>query len=340
MAIAQERGLRRMKKMGLMKFKKFVCLIAACCLLAGCGKKNNNPSDASDTADSSAADAMTATDAMTTDTMTTTAAIPENTQTVTQNIDIPEDAVLKVTETTYRNDEVWEKNIRYKNAHDDMVAWGLGLDQYGGKEVLTYHNEYKYDDNGKKIYKKSISNTGSYDETEYRDNVEKTKSYDRTGRLDAESEATFDEYGNHIMSHTIVYDEDGSVSLEMIEDYSDCDYDENGKILVCRERSETGEVIATTTNTYDENGNLLLSEKISPDSKNYHSICHSYEYDDKNNLISVQITESNTDTDHVAESYEYQYDENGKKVRQNYRYVYSEADTDFSEYTIYEYKEL
>ncbi len=325
--------------MGLMKFKKFVCLLSACCLLAGCGKKNNNSSDVSDMADSSAADAMTATDAMTTDTVTATAAIPENTQTVTQNTDIPEDAVLKVTKTTYRNDEVWEKIIRYENAHDDNVAWGYV--QSDGKEVFIRCSEYKYDDNGKKIYKKTISDTGNYDETEYRDNVEKTKSYDRTGRLVAESEATFDEYGNHIMSHTIVYDEDGSVSLEMIEDYSDCDYDENGKILVCRERSETGEVIATTTNTYDENGNILLSEKISPDSKNYYSICHSYEYDDKNNLISEQeVTKTNTDTVHVAESYEYRYDENGKKVRQNYRYVYPEADTDFSEYTIYEYTEL
>lgn len=327
--------------MGLMKFKKFVCLMAACCLLAGCGKKNNNPSDASDTgsADSSAADAMTATDAMTTDIVTATA-IPENTEAVTQNIDIPEDAVLKITETTYRNDEVWETIIRYKNAHDDMVAWGLGLDQYGGKEVLTYHYEYKYDDNGKKIYEKTISDTGRYDETEYCDNVEKLKGYDRNGRLEVESEAGFDEYGNHIMSHTIVYDEDGSVSLEMIEDYSDCDYDENGKILVCRQRSETGEVIATTTNTYDENGNILLSEKISPDSKEYYSICHSYAYDDKNNLISEEITKSNTDTVRVTESYEYQYDENGKKIRLNHRYINSKTDMDFSEYTIYEYTEL
>ncbi len=325
--------------MGLIKFKKFVCLIAACCLLAGCGKKNNNSSDVSDigTADSSVADAMTATDAMTTDTVTTTAAIPENTQTVTQNMDIPEDAVLKVTETTYRNDEVWETIIRYENAHDDIVSWGYV--QSDGKEVLTDHNEYKYDDDGKKIYEKSIRDTGSYDEIEYRDNVEKGKGYDRKGRLEVECEVTFDEYGNHIMSYTIGYDEDGSVLFEMIEDYSDCDYDENGKILVCRQRSETGKVIATTTNTYDENGNLLLSEKISPDSKNYYSICHSYEYDDKNNLISEQeITKSNTGTVHVAESYEYQYNENGRKVRVDRTYISDELNV--SEYTIYEYTEL
>lgn len=328
--------------MRYMKSKKIVCLMTACCLLAGCEKKNHESLNESDT---NVTDAMTTTDVMTTmdaettsDTEATTNAISEN----TQNMDIPEDAVLKVTEITYRFDEVFETRIYYKNAHDDSVAFGYV--QYGGKEVLASHNEYKYDDNGKKIYKKTISDTGEYNETEYHDNVEKTKSYDGGGRLEGESEAIFDEYGNHIKSHTIVYDingPEGTVSLEMSEDYSDCDYDENGNILVCRQRSETGEVIATTTNTYDDNGNILLSEKISPDSEDFYSTCHTYEYDNKNNLIAEEeITKSNTDTVRVTASYEYRYDENGRKVRQDHTYVNIDTDLNISEYTIYEYTEL
>lgn len=328
--------------MRYMKFKKVACLMAVCCLLAGCEKKNDNSSNSPDT---NVTDAMTATDAVTvtdtgttTDTEATTDAISEN----TQNMDIPEDAVLKVSETTYRNDEVWETIISYKNNHDDIVAWGYV--QSDGKEVLLSRHEHKYDDNGKKIYQKTISDTGEYSETEYRDNVEKTKRYDGGGRLESEGEAIFDEYGNYSMSHIIIYDINGSektVSLEMSEDYSDCDYDENGKILVCRQRSETGEVVATITNTYDDNGNMLLSEKISPDSEEFYRICHTYEYDDKNNLIAEEdITKSNTDTVRITASFEYQYDENGRKVRQDHTYVSIDSDLNISEYTIYEYTEL
>lgn len=324
------------------KLKKIVWLMTACCLLAGCEKKNDNSSNSPDT---NVTDVMTTTDSettmdaeITTDTEATTDSISEN----TQNMDIPEDAVLKITETTYRNDEVWETIIKYKNNHDDIVAWGYV--QSDGKEVLLSRHEYKYDDNGKKIYTKTISDTGEYSETEYRDNVEKTKSYDGGGRLEGEGEAIFDKYGNYIKSHTIIYDingPEGTVSLEMSEDYSDCDYDENGKILVCRERSETGEIISTTTNTYDVNGNMLLSEKISPDSEEFYCICHTYEYDDKNNLIAEEdITKSNTDTVRVTASYEYRYDENSRKVRQDHTYVDIDTDLNISEYTIYEYTEL
>lgn len=327
------------------KLKKIACIMAACCLLAGCEKKNDNSSNSPDT---NVTDAMTTTDSettmdaeITTDTEATTDVISENTQSVLIGTDIPEDAVLKVTETTYRFDEVFETRIYYKNAHDDSVAFGYV--QYGGKEVLTSHNEYKYDDNGKKIYKKTISDRGEYSETEYHDNVEKTKGYDEIGRLDVESEATFDEFGNYIMEHTIVYDEEGEVELEIIQDYSDCDYNENGKILVCRQRSESGEIIYTTTNTYDENGNMLLSEKIASGSEKtgYYSISHSYEYDDTNNLISEEIREAYAADDACStESFEYQYDEIGRKVRRNYRYVDPDTGMDFSEYTIYEYTEL
>lgn len=330
------------------KLKKIACIMAACCLLAGCEKKNDNSSNSPDT---NVTDAMTTTDSettmdaeITTDTEATTDVISENTQSVLIGTDIPEDAVLKVTETTYRFDEVFETRIYYKNAHDDSVAFGYV--QYGGKEVLTSHNEYKYDDNGKKIYKKTISDRGEYSETEYHDNVEKTKGYDEIGRLDVESEATFDEFGNYIMEHTIVYDEEGEVILEIIEDYSDCDYDENGNILVCRQRSESGEIISTTTNTYDDNGNILLSEKVFSDNENNgrlsnSSKSHSYEYDDKNNLISEEeITKSNTDIVRVTASYEYRYDENGRKVRQDHTYVDIDTDLNISEYTIYEYTEL
>lgn len=326
------------------KLKKIVWLMAACCLLAGCEKKNDNSSNSPDT---NVTDAMTTTDSettmdaeTTTDTEATTDVISENTQSVLIGTDIPEDVVLKVTETTYRNDEVWQILIRYENVHDDVVA--IDGSKFGVGDISHY--EYKYDDNGKKIYKKTISGTGNYTETEYHDNVEKTKSYDRGGRLDAESEATFDEFGNHIMSHMIIYDingPEGTVSFEMSEDYSDCDYDENGKILVCREHSETGEIISTTTNTYDENGNLLLSEKISPDSENFYSTCHTYEYDDKNNLIAEEeITKSNADTVRVTASYEYRYDENGRKVRKDFTYDNIYTDSNISEYTIYEYTEL
>lgn len=328
------------------KLKKIACIMAACCLLAGCEKKNDNSSNSPDT---NVTDAMTTTDSettmdaeITTDTEATTDVISENTQSVLIGTDIPEDAVLKVTETTYRNDEVWQILIRYENVHDDVVA--IDGSKFGVGDIR--HFEYKYDDNGKKIYKKIISGTGDYSETEYHDNVEKTKSYDRGGRLNAESEATFDEFGNYIMEHTIVYDEEGEVILEIIEDYSDCDYDENGNILVCRQRSESGEIISTTTNTYDDNGNILLSEKVFSDNENNgrlsnSSKSHSYEYDDKNNLISEEeITKSNTDIVRVTASYEYRYDENGRKVRQDHTYVDIDTDLNISEYTIYEYTEL
>ncbi|MDE5873234.1 MAG: hypothetical protein K2H07_04910, partial [Lachnospiraceae bacterium] len=196
-------------------------------------------------------------------------------------------------------------------------------------------------------YSKSISNSGDYFEVEYlSDNTEKGKGYDENGRLEVETEVLYDEYGNPIRSYTIVYDEDGGVIGEIIEDNSDCDYDENGKILVCRYRSGSEEIISTTTNTYDDNGNMLLSEEVYADSEKSgcYSKSHSYEYDDKNNLISKEeIWKSDADTVCRSESYEYQYDENGRKIRQDRRYVRTENDDydmDISEYTIYEYTQL
>ncbi|MCM1084659.1 MAG: hypothetical protein NC428_14435 [Clostridium sp.] len=316
-----------MKKVNLRKLKKIICLMAVCCLLAGCEERNNDTQAVSETsATDTAVDTMTATDV-----------ISEDTETVTNEIDIPEDAVLKVTETTYRDGEVWETIVKYRNVHDDDVAWGYV--SFDGKETLISYDEYKYDENGKKIYHKSISDTGEYTETEYHDNVEKTKSYDGTSRLKGESEAVFDEYGNHIMSHTIVYDQEGVVLLEMSEDYSDCDYGENGKILVCRERSETGAIISTTTNIYDDIGNMLSSEQVYADSEK--TIFHSYEYDDNSNLISEEVIRK-TDADTVSntEKYQYQYDENGRMIRMDCNYVSTDSDMDISEYTIFEYTQL
>ena len=320
-----------------MKIRKLVCLITVCCLLAGCEKKNNDTQAVSDT---SATDNVI-------DTVTTTEMVPENTEADTKNTDIPEDAVLKITETTFRHSQVWETPVIYRNAHGDTVAWGYDNSYFGGKEVLVGHNEYKYDENGKKIYAKSISDTGEYNETEYRDNVEKTKSYDGTGRLKTEREVAFDEYGNHIMSHTIVYDQEGAVSQEMLEDNSDCDYGENGKILVCRERSETGEIISTTTNTYDDNGNMLSSEEVYADREKikfgycYYSVFIRYEYDDKNNLIFKEvIRKSDENTVANTDTLEYQYDENGREIRLDFRSVSTDSDIDISEYTIYEYTKL
>lgn len=323
-----------------MKFRKYVYLMAVCCLLAGCEKKNNDTQAVSDT---SATDNVI-------DTITTTEITPENTEADTKNTDIPEDAVLKITETTYRDGEVWQTLLTYRNDHDDVVA--SGYISSDGKELYTSHCQYKYNQNGKKIYAKTIYSSGGYFETEYlSDNTQKGKSYDENGRLDGEDESIFDEYGNHIMSHTIIYDENGEVAVETIEDNSDCDYGENGKILVCRHHSESGELYSTTTNTYDDNGNMLSSEKVYADGEKSGCYCifHSYEYDiyeydNKNNLISEkEIRKSDEDTVYCSESYEYQYDENGRKIRQDHSYVrtdYDEYDMNISEYTIYEYTQL
>ncbi|MDE5872465.1 MAG: hypothetical protein K2H07_00980 [Lachnospiraceae bacterium] len=338
-----------------MKFRRFVCLITVCCLLAGCEKKNNDTQAVSDT---SATENII-------DTITTTEMVPENTGAAIENTDIPEDAVLKITETTYRDGEVWQTLLKYRNAHDDVVAWGYVNSD--GEEELRDHDEYEYNENGKKIYSKSISNSGDYFEVEYlSDNTEKGKGYDENGRLEVETEVINDEYGNPIRSYTIVYDEDGGVILGTIEEkivYDvdggvtlgtivekfDYDYDENGKILVCRYRSGSDEIISTTTNTYDDNGNILSSEKLYTDGEVYsfYIISHSYEYDDKNNLISEEEIWKGKDDDIVyrTESYEYQYDENGRKIRQDYsNFRVRNADyddlKDISEYTIYEYTQL
>ncbi|MBD5095587.1 MAG: hypothetical protein HDT40_01050 [Lachnospiraceae bacterium] len=321
-----------------MKIRKLVCLITVCCLLAGCEKKHNDTQAVSDT---SATDNVIDT---TIDTVTTTEMVPENTEADTKNTDIPEDAVLKIVETTYKDDEVWLTYVKYRNAYDDVV--GVATINSDGEEVFSRHDEYEYDESGKKIYAKTIWEAGEYAEIEYlSDNTEKGKHYDKRGRLEDETESTYDEYGNLIMSYTIVYDGDGEVALEIIKDYSDCYYDENGKIFVCRQRSESGEIISTTTTTYDDNGNILSSEEVYADSEKYgcYSVSHCYEYDDKNNLISEEeITKLNEDTVYHTESYEYQYDENGRKIREDYNevYIYTDYDRNTSRYTIYEYTQL
>ena len=88
----------------------------------------------------------------------------------------------------------------------------------------------------------------------------------------------------------------------------------------------------------------MLSEKVFSDNENNgrlsnSSKSHSYEYDDKNNLISEEeITKSNTDIVRVTASYEYRYDENGRKVRQDHTYVDIDTDLNISEYTTSGYR--
>ena len=312
----------------IMKFRMSACLIAACCLLAGCEKKDvdsqQNPASAPDTEQSSAETTTTA-----------TKYAEEAKPSVEMPEGIPETAVVKVTQTTYRDGEVWETVFIYRNEHDDSVAFAYLKSD--GSEVISSCTEYEYDENGKRVYEKNISDSGSFFEYEYlTDNTAKFTHYDEKGRVEGKGESTYDAYGNEIFSHNIVYNEDGEVVLELTVDNSDCDYDENGRILVCRRRSEY--IVCTITNTYDENGNLLCSEQVSADNE---SITRNYEYDADNNLIfKEEVRKSDADTVYFTETYEYQYDGTGRKIRQDYRYIHTEYDKDLTEYTLYEYTDL
>lgn len=316
-----------------MKFRMLACMVAACCLLAGC---NKNDSDSQESTTSKAESERFA---------ETTAAteFSEETNSYSETFgSIPETAVLKVTQTTYRDGEAWQTLIFYRNNYGDSVA--SAYLESDGKEVITGYTEYEYDENGKIRYEKDISDSGEYTEVAYLDdNTIKTNIYDASGRLKTEGESTYDIYGNYIRSHNVVYNEDSEMIFEMSEDNSDCDYDENGNILVCRQRSESGKIISTKTNSYDENGNLLRSEEISADREQsgYYSKVRSCKYDDNNNLISEEeIGRSDADTVYYTETYEYQYDETGRKIRRDHRYINTKDDRDLTEYTLYEYSEL
>lgn len=319
-----------------MKFKILACLTAACCLLAGCEKKGSDPQDnPTNKTEQSATEPEQTAEA--------TTEIPEETKADTKkNEGIPDTAVVKVTKTTYRDCKVWETVFTYRNDHGDGVA--VSYLKSDGTEEFGLYTEYEYDENGKTVYEKDIFDSGSTIEAVHlSDNTVKTKSYDEESRLEGEGESVYDEYGNCLKSRNVVYGENGEVIFEMSEDNSDCDYDENGNILVCRQRSESGEIISTTTNTYDEKGNLLRSEELSADSEKYgyYSKVHSYKYDNDNNLIfEEEIGKSDADTVYRTEKYEYQYDGDGRKIREDHTYINTDYDTDLTEYTLYEYIEL
>ena len=134
------------------------------------------------------------------------------------------------------------------------------------------------------------------------------------GDIMAWYESTYDENGNEL--RYTEYNEDGTISW-----YDEMEYDANNNQLSMKTYYKEGVVSKAKYYEYDANNNMVKS--ILCDSNNEVTGTNWMSYDDRNNLISVIHCDGDSATA-VSWREEYEYDDNGNKIKMSYYYGHAE----------------
>ena len=134
------------------------------------------------------------------------------------------------------------------------------------------------------------------------------------GDIKAWYESTYDENGNEL--RYTEYNEDGTISW-----YDEMEYDANNNQLSMKTYYKEGVVSKAKYYEYDANNNMVKS--ILCDSNNEVTGTNWMSYDDRNNLISVIHCDGDSATA-VSWREEYEYDDNGNKIKMSYYYGHAE----------------
>ena len=255
--------------------------------------------------------------------------------------EIPADAVTKVTITTEYRDEITTVSIEYRNDHDDPVLIiNVGSD---GEETADENLRYEYNDKGDPTYKYDLEDyqlSETYYEYDDKGREINVKNVD-DGIISWEKKYKYDEYDNIILEDSSYY-KTGTDELlsNVVSDYSDCDYDDNGNRLTVRSYTASGTLFRTEKYTYDsenriltevtisentENGSYKRSEthreydpasgkecrtediSYNPDGSVYNTMLYEREFDSSDRLVHVTSTYKDEETENVTKTtYEYE----------------------------------
>lgn len=258
--------------------KMLVAVMLSAVFLTSCGENQNTEE----------IPVVTSTTAVQTTQATEITTVPET----TADIEVPENAVYKQTETKNDSNGFFSRTVNIFDENDNVLvnavytsendepptSWTIYTYDTDGRLIredfyyndeLHYYVEYEYDENDVMISdtEYSILYNGEVHEvrTEY--------IYDDEGRLSAEQA-----YQNDHQSWRIEYEYDEQDRLiketlnSRINSYFYYSYDENGNLS---EKTSDGEFGVTVTNyTYDENNRLINAEDYHDD-----ELAYTYEYE-------------------------------------------------------------
>jgi len=341
--------------------KKLICIIILCGFLTGCEMQTNSIQEIQ----------PEPSEIVTSETNQTAPTEPETeVETFPElSAEIPEEAVIKKTEIRFSNDKgkIEYTGIYYLDSHENPLLYMMA-DLETGKPVPHKNISYQYDENGNVIHQSEQQSVLRVNEEEvYAPHLETTYEYDDSGQClrsvetttlskgkqcQRINEYTYDQYGNTMTHRDTRLDmESGEITYETYYDDTDCDYDKDGNILVCREYlqdwREELKLYRTVSNTYDENHHCLTSEIIFDDyggfEGNPYSVTHRYEYDENGNQIldeEIRCQEPDEIVHRTISSY--QYDELNRQTHYEKQLIESEG-TDSNvilQYVNYEYETL
>ncbi|MBQ8960325.1 MAG: RHS repeat protein [Ruminococcus sp.] len=283
--------------------KKTALVIILAALLWGCGEKPFEPP-----ADPPAQSSIVAEEESSGE-----ASMPEPKELTTE---VPKEAVTKKTRTETREDYTGSE-ILYLDSRGNVVS-ELLVNSETGQQTPYEVTEYTYDELDRPTYQKK-SDSYSVEERWYEYQGESDGfSYEKVmkdGWLYSECWSTYDEFGEYLTFSYKAYtspDENGQqeIMFTMDKDYTDCDRDENGRVILCREHDSSGEIIETTAYTYDERGNAVVTETTCPGGYHKTDTCEFDSQDRKIHSRQVIVAEEGSEPSVYEEFWE--FDDQGR----------------------------
>lgn len=303
--------------------KKVLAVLIFAVLLTGCAKQESAPVE-------SAAPPAT----QQTRQMQTAAPEPE-TATAEPTIEPTTEPLVEIDELPFHNKaayKVYEKQtnsggksyltVKTYDEHDNVIL-REDFDETG-EVYYSKETAFEYDEEGNAI--REYCGSDAYYETEYQDGKEVRWLYYDEGEL--LSESTYEYYPNGDFK-CVWSSHDGCEPYAwMIFEY---EYDEQGRIIVSREKNDDDELKYTKYLTYDDSGNVAESV-VYRELSYYENLDESREVErykwthdaDGNVLTFVKTYETRDGTVAYENSGEYKYDEQGRVVSMEERYASGE----------------
>lgn len=292
--------------------KKVLAVLALPIIMSGCSMQGNVSSDSvpqntyPQTRELQTAAPETETETASEETAEAIEAEP------TKEADLPfrNSAAYKVYET-----ENWASGSRYisaitYDAHDNEILWEF-YDENGER---TYYREtaYEYDGEGNVI--KEYRSVDDYYVSEYENGRETSWAHYENGEFDYGLTHEYYPNGDYKCAWTCF-----SGGVPYTTGFYEYEYDESGRMTVCREKSDEGELKYTEYYTYDENGNkteclqIKNADYFEDLDESYAVIRDKYTYcDDGNVLTFVRTCETFDGAVSTEIVTEYKYDEQGR----------------------------
>ncbi|MBQ8922418.1 MAG: hypothetical protein IJ060_09715 [Oscillospiraceae bacterium] len=313
-----------------------VLLPAICCILCGCGKKDENSEKVK------GSESRYSTQTFRTHERTLGGISTE----------IPADACVKVSRTSVDSGigKPLYTNVEYRNDHGDpLLEYEITLET--GEQSDIKCCEYEYNDKGQKLWECEYSTViGEQRISEmyyqYIDGIDApvAQEHYEDGVPSFLIEEFYDDYGNYLGVYYEFYDRTDPASHKKeiyttsTEVQTECEYDDSGHLLKSRMYNSEGRLKSETTYSYDENGSRIAEDAVyqSDVKAPYYRILKESRYDDRGNAVFSENTYWEFDNEISKKTtYEREYDAENRLIQVVTTYLDGGTET-----TTYSYEPL